>query len=103
MDADFGRHVHVRVGLRHQPGAGATLPDHEGLRYRGQDPVAILADHFVPVGVHVFRGPGHFLQVPGLRPDQVGIPRSSLPVPVPQVRNASKHGKAQFGRAKFRK
>lgn len=73
VDADVGWHVHVRFGLQHQPGAGAAVPDHEGLRHRGHDPVVQLADHRVSVRVHVLRGSGHVLQVPGLRPDQVGL------------------------------
>jgi len=63
---DAGWNVHLRLGVRCQPGAGATLPDHEGLRYRGQDPVVLLANNRIPVAVHVLRGPGHILQVPGL-------------------------------------
>jgi len=74
---DAGRNVHVRLGVRCQPGTGATLPDHEGLRYRGQDLVVQLADNRVSVAVHVLRGPGHILQVPGLRSDQVERPFSS--------------------------
>lgn len=73
VDAYVGRRVNVRVGVRHQPGAGATVPDDERLRHRGRHPVVQLADHRVPVRVHVFRRPGRVLQVPGLRPDQVGI------------------------------
>lgn len=77
--ADSGRHVHVRFGVRRQPGAGAALPDHEGLQYRGPDPVVQLADNRVPVTVHVLRGPGHILQVPGLRPHQVLLAAPSPP------------------------
>lgn len=73
MVTDAGRHVHVRLGVRCQPGAGAALPDHEGLQNRGKDPVVQLADNRFPVAVHVLRGTGHILHVPGLRPDQVGI------------------------------
>jgi len=67
------RRVHVRVGVRHQPGASAALPDHERLRCRGEDAVVQLAGDRVPVAVHVFRGPGRVRQVQGLRPDQVGF------------------------------
>lgn len=74
VDADVGRHDDVRLGVRYEPGAGAALPDHEGLRHRGKDAVVQLADHRVPVAGHVLRRPGRVLQVPRLRPHQVGTP-----------------------------
>lgn len=70
--AGAGQHVHVRIGVRHQPGAGATVPDHEGLRDGGAHAVVQLADHRVHVAVHVLRGAGRVHQVPGLRPAKVG-------------------------------
>lgn len=63
----------MRRGQRYQPGASAALSNHEGLRDRGPDAVAQLADHRVHVCVHKLRWPGHFHQVPGLQPDQVGF------------------------------
>lgn len=71
VDADRGRRVHVRRGVRHQPGAGAAVPDHPGHRHGGAHAVDQLAGHRVPVAVHVLRRAGRVRRVPGLRPDQV--------------------------------
>lgn len=73
VDADAGRRDDIRVRVRHQPGAGAAVPDHQGLWNGGPDAVVQLADYRVSVRDHVLCGLGRVRRVPALRPHQVGI------------------------------